>query len=105
MTQRKDTPQTSRFQSFVSSRLFRQDIGTTLTAIIEDRPESLADLSPSFPAPARWIVERCLEKDPSDRYASTTDLARELHNIRERLPEVAGSAPQEGPGPAEGDDH
>jgi serine/threonine-protein kinase len=59
----------------------------TLTAIIEDAPESLADLSPSFPAPARWIVERCLEKAPADRYDSTADLARELRNVRERLPE------------------
>jgi tetratricopeptide (TPR) repeat protein len=63
----------------------------TLTAIIEDNPEPLGDLNPAFPPPARWIVERCLEKDPSDRYASTVDLARELNTVRERLAEVASS--------------
>ena len=44
---------------------------------------------PSFPAPARWIVERCLAKDPADRYASTLDLARELRSVREHLSEVS----------------
>ena len=30
------------------------------------------------PPPRRWIIERCLAKDPEERYASTSDLAREL---------------------------
>jgi serine/threonine protein kinase/tetratricopeptide (TPR) repeat protein len=63
----------------------------TLTAIIEDEPEPLGDLNPDFPPPARWIVERCLEKDPPSRYASTVDLAHELNTVRERLAEVASS--------------
>ena len=33
---------------------------------------------PEAPAPLRWIVERCLAKDPEERYASTRDLARDL---------------------------
>ena len=36
----------------------------TLAAIIEDEPEPLAARNPAFPAPARWIVERCLAKEP-----------------------------------------
>ena len=35
-------------------------------------------LAPKAPAPVRWIVERCLAKDPEERYASTKDLARDL---------------------------
>ena len=34
--------------------------------------------NPEAPAPLRWIVERCLAKDPEERYASTRDLARDL---------------------------
>jgi serine/threonine-protein kinase len=63
----------------------------TLAAIIEDEPEPLAVRSPAFPAPARWIVERCLAKEPAERYASTLDLARELHSLRAHLPEVGSS--------------
>jgi serine/threonine-protein kinase len=63
----------------------------TLAAIIEDEPEPLAALAPAFPAPARWIVERCLAKDPAERYASTLDLARELRGVREHLSEVGSS--------------
>ena len=38
-----------------------------------------------MPAPLRWIVERLLAKDPSDRYESTRDLYRELRQIRDGL--------------------
>ena len=34
-------------------------------------PSRSRRLDPRTPAPLRWIVERCLAKDPDDRYAST----------------------------------
>jgi tetratricopeptide (TPR) repeat protein/TolB-like protein len=73
----------------------RETPAQTIAAIIEDAPEPLATLNPAFPPPARWIIERCLAKEPAERYASTLDLARELRNVRERLPEVdsSGSSP------------
>jgi len=37
------------------------------------------------PAPFIWIVERCLAKDPKQRYDSTRDLARDLAAVRDRL--------------------
>ena len=40
-----------------------------------------------MPAPLRWIEERLLAKDPSDRYESTRDLYRELRQVRDRLSE------------------
>jgi len=60
----------------------------TLAAIIESDPVPLQDANPSFPAPARWIIERCLAKNPADRYASTLDLAHELRDVRTHLTEV-----------------
>ena len=71
----------------------RETPAQTIAAIIEDPPEPLASLNPGLPAPLRWVIERCLAKDPADRYASTLDLARELRSVREHLPEVASSAP------------
>jgi Tol biopolymer transport system component len=39
----------------------------------------------NVPAPLEWVVERCLAKDPENRYSSTQDLYRELRAIREHL--------------------
>ena len=63
----------------------------TLAAIIDAEPEPIESLNPSAPPPFRWIVERCLAKNPADRYASTLDLARDLENVRDRLSEGSGS--------------
>ena len=67
----------------------RESAAQTLAAIIEKDPQSISEINPAFPAPARWIIERCLEKDPVDRYASTLDLARELRKVREHLTEAS----------------
>src|SRR5262249_5306600 len=50
----------------------------TLAAILHEEPKPLVQLNPETPIPLRWAVARCLEKDPERRYASTTDLARDL---------------------------
>lgn len=65
----------------------------TLAAIIDRDPEPIANLNPSFPAPARWPIDRCLAKRPADRYASTEDLARELRTVRDHLVEATGPQP------------
>jgi Tol biopolymer transport system component len=65
----------------------------TLAAIIQDDPEPIPSLNPKVPILFRWIVERCLSKDPEERYASTADLAKDLAAARDRLSEVE-SAPQ-----------
>ncbi|HTO89424.1 MAG TPA: protein kinase [Thermoanaerobaculia bacterium] len=63
----------------------------TMTAIIREEPEPIATLAPKSPAPLRWIVERCLGKEPHERYASTQDLARDLSTLRDRLAEATTS--------------
>jgi serine/threonine protein kinase len=64
----------------------------TLAAIIEDDPQPVAEANPKTPTPLRWIIERCLAKDPEDRYTSTRDLARDLQSIRDHLSEATTSA-------------
>ena len=64
----------------------------TLSAIVRDEAPSVRQLQPSTPPPVAWIIERCLQKDPSERYASTRDLARDLANARDRLSELTGHA-------------
>ncbi|HVO81637.1 MAG TPA: protein kinase [Terriglobales bacterium] len=71
----------------------RESSAQTMAAIIEDEPASIAELNPKIPAPLRWIVERCLAKEPDERYASTRDLARDLQRVRDHLSEAStGSA-------------
>ena len=60
----------------------------TLTAIIREEPASVAQLNPKVPAPIRWLLERCLAKDPEDRFGTTKDLARDLASIRDHLSET-----------------
>ncbi|MGH9387033.1 MAG: hypothetical protein ACRD2N_22415, partial [Vicinamibacterales bacterium] len=42
-------------------------------------------VDPTLPAPIEWTIERCLAKDPRDRYTATRDLARELETVRHHL--------------------
>ncbi|MCA1610336.1 MAG: serine/threonine-protein kinase [Acidobacteria bacterium] len=63
----------------------------TLTAIIRDDPEAIGTVNPEVPVPLRWVVERCLAKDPEERYASTKDLARDLASVRNHLSEVTSA--------------
>jgi eukaryotic-like serine/threonine-protein kinase len=52
----------------------------TMSAILtEDPPPIERDI----PAPLRWTIDRCLAKDPRDRYESSGDLFRELRQIRD----------------------
>jgi Tol biopolymer transport system component len=72
---------------------FRRDSAVqTLSAIIGEEPPSLADIHARVPDPLRWLIERCLAKDPAERYASTADLARDLAMLRTRLPEMRADA-------------
>jgi serine/threonine protein kinase len=73
----------------------RPSAAETMAAIIRDEAEPLP---PSVPAPVRWVVERCLAKDPAERYDSTRDLYRELKHAREHLSEASGSGSQAGVG-------
>jgi predicted ATPase/serine/threonine protein kinase len=60
----------------------------TLAAILRDHLEPVSSLNPEAPAPLCWVVERCLDKKPEQRYASTRDLARDLAAMRDRLSAV-----------------
>jgi dipeptidyl aminopeptidase/acylaminoacyl peptidase len=73
-------------------KAFQRKTGAeTLVAIIREEPEALSQAAPKAPAPVRWIVERCLAKDPEERYASTKDLARDLKSLRDHLTETSAS--------------
>jgi eukaryotic-like serine/threonine-protein kinase len=60
----------------------------TLATVIHKDPEPLNPSTP-IPSPLKWIVERCLAKDPEERYGSTRDLARDLARLRDHVAELS----------------
>ena len=60
-----------------------------MTAIIREEP---GPLPAAIPAPLRWTIERCLSKDPEQRYHSTRDLYLELRHMPARLSGTATAA-------------
>src|SRR6266542_137943 len=70
-------------------RAFRRGTtAETLVAILREEPQPLGELRPDLPGPLHWLVERCLAKAPEERYASTRDLARDLHQLKDHLSEI-----------------
>jgi Tol biopolymer transport system component len=65
----------------------------TLTAIIEKEPVPAAERNPKVPPPVQWLLDRCLAKEPGDRYASTLDLASDLRALQRHLLEGSEPAP------------
>ena len=64
----------------------------TLSKILRDDPEPLDRVEPGVPESLVWIVQRCLSKEPEERYQSTRDLARDLAGVRDRTGEAVASA-------------
>jgi Tol biopolymer transport system component len=60
----------------------------TMAAIVREEPPSLDE---NLPPPLRWIIDRCLQKEPDQRYESTRDLYQELRNLRDHLSEAHSS--------------
>jgi len=60
----------------------RRSAAELMTAIIREDPEPLP---PTTPQAMRWVIERCLAKDPEQRYHSTRDLYLELRQMPARM--------------------
>jgi Tol biopolymer transport system component len=61
----------------------------TMAAIVRDEPEPLDG---KIPVTLRWAVERCLEKDPGQRFDSTRDLYQQLRMLRDHFSEAFSHA-------------
>jgi Tol biopolymer transport system component len=75
----------------------RETAAATLDAIINDELLATSVLYARAPLPLRWIIERCLAKDPAERYAVTADLHRDLRTLRDRLSEAISREAAEPP--------
>ena len=74
------------FELLTGQRPFARDTSVeTLSAIIRDDPPSIATLNPGVPDSLQRLVERCLAKQPEQRYADTRQIAQELARVRHEL--------------------
>ncbi len=81
------------YEMVTGRRAFLKDTAAeTMTAVIRDDFEPVTSIIPNLPGPIRWIIERCMSKDPEERYASTRDLARDLQRVRDHFTEITSSS-------------
>ena len=78
------------YEMVAGKRAFQRNTAAeTMVAIIREQANPIGGQNPDAPAPLCWAIERCLAKDPSRRYTSTRELARELTAIRDRFSELS----------------
>jgi eukaryotic-like serine/threonine-protein kinase len=88
------------YEMVTGERAFQKETSVeTLAAIIREESKPIAPLDSRVPSRLLWIIDRCLAKNPEDRYASTRDLARDLAATRDQSSTASGT---ESPGRVRG---
>jgi Tol biopolymer transport system component len=54
---------------------------SVISSILRDEPPLVSDVRPTHPAALARIIRRCLQKDPSRRYQTATDLRNDLNDL------------------------
>lgn len=74
------------YELATGSRPFdRPTTAQSMAAVIEAEPTPAQSLNPQIPPHLAAIIDRCLAKDPGDRYESTRDLARDLKMVLDTM--------------------
>jgi serine/threonine protein kinase/tetratricopeptide (TPR) repeat protein len=70
------------YEMLTGRRAFARDTAAeTMTAILKDEPQELADGPQQIPFELARIVERCMAKNPAERFQSASDLAFALRAL------------------------
>jgi serine/threonine-protein kinase len=85
------------YEMLSGTRAFRRDTPVeSMNAVLNDTPPELSTTQPNTPPALARIVERCLEKQPDNRFQSAKDLAfalAEISSPRLLAPNGRGLAP------------
>ena len=88
------------YEMLAGQRPFRGDSPVSLlSAILRDSPPPLRSLRPDVPRYLQRVVERCLAKNPDERYASAAELLLDLTRVP-RAGQSARVRVARGPAPA-----
>jgi len=72
------------FETLCGERAFKGDTPMrVLQAVVRCQHVPVEDLAPGLPQEVYEIVERCMEREPSNRYASAAELGRDLAAVVE----------------------
>jgi eukaryotic-like serine/threonine-protein kinase len=70
------------YEMLTGNRAFRKPTAAeTMTAILHEDPPGVSQLAPDTPPALQRIVQRCLEKNPEQRFQSASDLAFALESL------------------------
>ncbi len=82
------------FEMLTGKRAFQRDTAAeTMTAILKEPPPEMSISGVEVSSELEGIVGRCLEKNPSERFQSSSDLAFSLREAAKPGPRAAGIAP------------
>src|SRR5581483_7694712 len=70
------------YETVTGKQTFRKPTSAeTMSAILNEEPEAISQLTPSVPPGLERVVRRCLEKTPEQRFQSASDLAFALESL------------------------
>ena len=55
-----------------------RSVHQTIDQVLHDDPSPIADRAPDVPVRLQWIIDKCLAKEPDERYQGAVDLAVDL---------------------------
>jgi tetratricopeptide (TPR) repeat protein/TolB-like protein len=71
------------YEMATGERPFRGNTNlSVLSSILKDTPRPASELRDDIPKPLARMIQRALEKRPEDRYQSTSDLRRDLEDLK-----------------------
>lgn len=74
------------YEMSTGQRPFKGDNNVSvLSAILKDTPASISDVKRDMPRELARVVQRCLAKDPEDRYQTAKDLRNDLRLLKDDL--------------------
>lgn len=65
----------------------------TISAVVREEPPLLSDLDSAVPVSLTRVVERCLQKQPAQRFQAAADLGYALREIPDETPKLSPAAP------------
>ena len=72
------------YEMATGQRAFSGDNSVSvLSAVLRDEPRRASEITPDVPAALETVIERCLRKNPDDRYQSMTEVYEQLSHLKQ----------------------